>query len=151
MANIAREVSIDCPPSDVYALLSEVERLSEFSDMTVAVKNGPGRPLRVGDRFDQVIKLLGVEIDSEWEVIEMVQDSAIRLEGRSKANGRATLTHHVSPNGTGCVVRLEVDYDPPFGILGEIADKIVFEQKNEEDVEHILERLRALCEGTPAA
>ena len=150
MGNIAREVSINCPPSDVYALLTEVERLPEFSDMTVAVKNGPGRPLRVGDRFDQVVKLLGVEVDTEWEVTEMVQDCEIRIEGRSKANGRASLTHLVRPDDTGCVVRLEVDYDPPFGILGEIADKLVFEQKNEEDAERILGRLRALCEGTPA-
>ena len=44
----------------------------------------------------------------------------------------------------------DVDYDPPFGILGEIADKLVFERRNEEQAEQILARLKELCEGASA-
>lgn len=39
--------------------------------------------------------------------------STRRLEGWSEANCRAILTRHVTPTETGCVVCLEVDYDPP--------------------------------------
>lgn len=146
MANIVHEVSISCPPGEVFALLADVERLAEFSHMTVEVRNGPGRALEVGDRFEQVVKILGVEVDTDWEVTEVQPDALIRLDGRSTANGRATLCHKIQPAGTGCVARIEIDYDPPFGVLGEIADKLVFERRNEEDAERILERLKELCE-----
>ena len=150
MANIVRETSVSCPPSEVFAVLANVERLPEFSDMTVAVKNGPGRPLQVGDRFDQVVKLVGIELDTEWEVTEMVANSHIKIEGRSKSNGRASMTETVTPHDDGCVVRIEVDYDPPLGLLGEIADKVLFEKGHEEQAEQILVRLKALCETVPA-
>jgi len=150
MANIVRETSVSCPPSDVFAVLADVERLPEFSDMTVAVKNGPGRPLQVGDHFDQVVKVVGIEVDTEWEVTEMVTDSRIRVEGRSKSNGRASMTETVTSADDGCVVRIEVDYDPPLGLLGEIADKMLFEKGHEDQAEQILVRLKALCETTPA-
>ncbi|MGB8857687.1 MAG: hypothetical protein WCC60_00450 [Ilumatobacteraceae bacterium] len=73
-------------------MLADVERLAEFSHMTVGISAGPGRPLAVGDRFDQVVKVLHIKLDTEWEVTEIVTDERIRVEGRSKANGSATVT-----------------------------------------------------------
>lgn len=151
MSKFTREVSVSCPPSHVFDVLSNVERLPEFSHLTVAVRNGPGRPVQVGDRFEQAVKVLGVEFDTEWEVTEVVANTTIRVEGASQHSGKASLTQNVAPEGTGSRVTFEVDYDPPFGILGEIADKVVFERKNEEDAERILARLKELCEGAPAA
>lgn len=149
MANIIREVVVSCPPARVFALLSDVDRLLEFSDMTVEVKNTPGRPLATGDHFDQVVKVLGVEFDTEWEVTEIEADSLIRIEGRSASNGRASLTERITAEGDGSRVKLEVDYDPPLGILGEIADKVLFERHHEKEAEQILAGLKELCEVAP--
>ncbi|MGB8857688.1 MAG: hypothetical protein WCC60_00455 [Ilumatobacteraceae bacterium] len=44
----------------------------------------------------------------------------------------------------------EIEYDPPFGILGDIADKAVFEKRHEHDAEQILVGLKTLCEGVAA-
>lgn len=147
MSYIVREVVVSCPPTRVFELLSDVERLPEFSDMTVEVKNGPGHPLEAGDRFDQVVKVLGVEFDTEWEVTEVEANTLIRIEGRSSSNGRASLTERITPEGDGARVRLEVDYDPPLGILGEIADKVLFERHHEKEAENILAGLKELCEA----
>lgn len=38
MAQIVREIAVPCPPPVAFAVLSDVERLPEFSDMTVGVK-----------------------------------------------------------------------------------------------------------------
>ena len=46
----------------------------------------------------------------------------------------------------GSSVELEVEYDLPLGFLGEIADKLVVERKNEDEAETILQRLKELCE-----
>ena len=150
MANIIREASASRQSSEVFAVAAQTERLPEFSDMTVAVNNGPGRPLQVGGHFDQIVKVVGIEVDTEWEVTEMVADSRIKIEGRSKSNGRASITETVTPHVDGCVVRLVVDYDPPLGLLGEIADKVLFEKGHEEQAEQILIRLKTLCETVPS-
>jgi len=150
MASFQRDVSVSCPQETVFAFLLDIERLPELTEMTVAVKNTPGRPLQVGDCFQQVVKVMGVEIDTDWEVTELVSHSRLRVEGRSKSNGQASLTETVSAEGDGCRVTLDVDYDPPLGLLGEIADKLVFERRHEEEAEHILASLKDLCEATPS-
>jgi uncharacterized membrane protein len=147
MTTIRRQISISSPPNKVFSVLSDVERLAEFSHMTVGVSNAPGRPLAVGDRFDQVVRVLHLELDTEWEVTEIVADERICVEGRSKANGSASISQHVAAEGDGSLVTFQIEYDPPFGILGDIADKAVFEQRHEHDAEQILVGLKTLCEG----
>lgn len=96
------------------------------------------------------MKVLHVELDTEWEVTEVVADETIRVEGRSKANGSASVTQHVAAEGDGSLVTFEIEYDPPFGILGDIADKAIFEKRHEDDAEQILVGLKTLCEGATA-
>lgn len=150
MTSIRRQISISCAPNEVFQVLADVERLAEFSHMTVGISNGPGRPLAVGDHFEQVVKVLHLELDTEWEVTELVADETIRVEGRSKSNGSATVTQRVAAEGDGSLVTFEIEYDPPFGILGDIADKAVFEKRHEDDAEQILLGLKTLCEGAAA-
>ena len=151
MSNFVRDIVVACPPEHVFDVLSNVERLPEFSEMTVAIRNGPGRALQNGDKFEQAVKVLGIEFDTEWTVTEVVPAETIRVEGRSDHNGKASMTQRVTAEGSGSRVSFEVDYDPPFGILGEIADKVVFERRNEEQAEQILTRLKEICEGAAAS
>jgi hypothetical protein len=147
MTSIRRQISIACSPARVFEVLGDVERLAEFSHMTVRVEHGPGRAVQVGDRFNQVVKVLHLELDTEWEVTEVIADELIRVEGRSTANGAATVTQRIAAQGDGSSVTFDVEYDPPLGILGDIADKAIFEQRHEHDAEQILMGLKALCEG----
>ena len=151
MSNFVRDIVVACPPEHVFDVLSNVERLPEFSEMTVAIRNGPGRALQNGDKFEQAVKVLGIEFDTEWTVTEVVPARTISVEGRSDHNGKASMTQRVTAEGSGSRVTFEVDYDPPFGILGEIADKVVFERRNEEQAEQILTRLKEICEGAAAS
>ena len=107
-------------------------------------------PLAVGDHFDQIVKVLHLELETEWEVTQLVLNEKICVEGRSKANGSATVTQHVAADGDGSLVTFEIEFEPPFGILGDIADKVIFESRHERDAEEILSGLKTLCEGSPA-
>jgi carbon monoxide dehydrogenase subunit G len=150
VTSIHRQIHISCTPEKVFEVLADVERLAEFSHMTVGVTNGPGRLLAVGDHFDQVVKVLHIELETEWEVTEIVPNETIRVEGRSKANGSASITEHIVAQDNGSLVTFDIEYEPPFGILGDIADKVVFEKRHEEDAEQILSSLKRLCEGVAA-
>jgi uncharacterized membrane protein len=149
MSTIEREVVVSCPPDRVFDVLSNVERLPEFSEMTVAVHHAPGRPVQLGDRFEQVVKVAGIELTTEWKVVEVTAAGGVRslrFEGTSQGDGRATVVHRLAPEGSGTRATFAVEYDPPYGVLGEIADKVLFERRNEKDAERILERLREICE-----
>lgn len=148
MSTLTRATTVACPPDRVYAILAEVERLPEFSDMTVAVRNGPGRPIRVGDTFEQVVRVLGKELESDWRVVELDAPSLLRFEGEAPGGARATLIERLTPEGDGTRVELEVDYDLPLGILGQAVDAVYLHSKNESQAEEILDKLKSLCEST---
>ena len=147
MGHITRSTSVACPPERVFEVLANVERLPEFSAMTVDVRNGPGRPVQAGDRFDQVVKILGKELESEWRVVEVQPPSLLRFEGTATAGATATLTERLTPDGDGTRVELDVDYDLPLGVLGDAVDAVFLHSKNEEQAEEILSKLKGLCEG----
>jgi ligand-binding SRPBCC domain-containing protein len=147
MGHINRSTTVSCPPDRVFAVLADVERLPEFSAMTVGIRNGPGRPIQTGDRFDQVVKILGKELESEWRATEIQEPVLLRFEGTAPGGAKATLTERLSAEGDGTRVELDVDYDLPLGILGDAVDAIFLHSKNEEQAEEILSKLKSLCEG----
>jgi hypothetical protein len=56
----------------------------------------------------------------------------------------------VTSTGRRVAVTFEIEYDPPLGILGDIADRAIFEKRHEQDAEQILVGLKTLCEGAAA-
>lgn len=151
MARIVREIEIGCPPAKVFTELATVQHLPMYSHLTVAVEDGPKGEVRVGDTFRQVVRMLGVEFETDWVVMHVEPGRLIHVDGTSVANGTATVVQTIEPTDHGSRVEMTVDYEPPLGILGEIADRLLFERRNEEDAERILDRLRAHCEGETAA
>ena len=145
MGHINRQTVVDCPPHHVFSVLEEVERLSEFSDMTVDVK-GPGRPLRRGDTFEQVVKVLGKQLETTWTLVEVEPDSMLKFEGAGVGGARATLIERVTLEGLGTRVEMDVEYDLPLGILGDAVDAVYLHSKHEEQAEEILAKLKTICE-----
>ena len=62
MGHFNRSTLVDCPPHQVFGVLEEVERLTEFSGMTVEVK-GPGRTLV---DYDLPLGILGDAVDAVY-------------------------------------------------------------------------------------
>ena len=65
---IEHEIHIDAEPADVFAVLSDPERLSDWQPTTVAVRRQRQGPLGLGERFEEVHKGLGRELTSTVEV-----------------------------------------------------------------------------------
>jgi uncharacterized membrane protein len=148
MGHLQRSTVVSCPPERVFDVLADVERLPEFSEMTVDIK-GPGRPVEAGDRFQQVVKILGKELASEWEVVTVERPTLLWFSGTAPGGAQATLIERLTPEGSHTRVELEVDYDLPLGILGDAVDAMYLHGKNEEQADQILDRLRTLCEARP--
>jgi ribosome-associated toxin RatA of RatAB toxin-antitoxin module len=146
VGHLTRSVVVDCPPAQVFDVLARVEHLPEFSPMTVAIRRAPGRPLRTGDRFEQVVRVLGKELQSEWTVVEVDAPFLVRLEGTAPGGATATLVEHLSVEPAGTRVELHVEYDLPLGLLGHAVDAVFLHGENEQQAEEILAGLKELCE-----
>jgi ligand-binding SRPBCC domain-containing protein len=147
MGHINRSTLVGCPPNKVFDVLTNVERLQEFSDMTIEVK-GPGRAVQSGDTFQQRVKVLGKELESEWTAEEVTEPSLLRFHGTAPGGAEATLVEHLTPEGDGTRVEIDVEYDMPLGLLGDAIDAIYLHTKHEEHAEDILRKLKALCEAS---
>src|SRR5919206_4989002 len=66
---IEDEIHIGAEAAEVFAVLSDPERLSEWQPTTVAVRRQRQGPLSVGERFEEVHKGLGRELTSTVEVV----------------------------------------------------------------------------------
>jgi hypothetical protein len=147
MGRIDRSTLVECRPHHVFGVLGEVERLTVFSGWTVEVM-GPGRPPRADDTFEQIIKILGKELETTWTLVDVEPDSLLRFEGAGVGGARATLIARLTVDGAGTRVEMDVDDDLPLGILGDAVDAVCLHSKHEEQAEEIRATLKAICESS---
>jgi uncharacterized protein YndB with AHSA1/START domain len=88
---IEHEIAIARTPDEVFAYLTDVDRLATWQPTTVAVERDAAGPLRLGERFDEVHKAAGRVLRSTVEVVEYdpprlfalhVVSGAVPLDGR---------------------------------------------------------------------
>ena len=145
MTRIRRSVSIARSPAEVFARLVDLDRLSDWATIVVATR-GHEVPLRVGSRFEQTVRIAGVEVDSRWHLTELEPDRRLAYEAESHV-GSLRMRQSVVPEGGGTRLDLEIDYEVPGGAFGEFLDRVLFERRNEEEAERSLGNLKSLLEG----
>lgn len=147
MTVIEATAHADAPAGEVFAILCDVSLLTQLSTLTESVEGDPGRPLQVGDRFSQRLKVVGVPLESDWEVVELVPDQRLRVEGTGPAGARAVVEHEiVSDSAQRTALTMRVEYDLPGGVLGELADDLFVERRSTRDAQHIVEHIADLAE-----
>jgi carbon monoxide dehydrogenase subunit G len=102
-------VEIARTPEDVFALLSDVERLSEWQ--TSAVEAHTDGPLAEGSRITEKRRLLGREVDSELEVV--AYEPPQRLILRSLGGPvKFTVDHELAAQDEGTLLTLVAEAEP---------------------------------------
>jgi uncharacterized protein YndB with AHSA1/START domain len=110
-------IDIDRPPEAVFAYLTDPDKLPEWQTSTVAVKREASGPLTVGERFKEVHKAMGRELESTVEVAQSdpprvfalrILDGALPLDGRwtFEPAGDGTRLHFVGEADVGGAKRL---------------------------------------------
>jgi uncharacterized protein YndB with AHSA1/START domain len=148
MPKIRSEIEIDAPPARVWEILSDPERLPEYSATIIEVSDATGRLDQVGSTYRGVAKVYGRRIEGTWEVTEVVPMRRIVQRGSAPGGGAATVIGTLEPTDRGTTRgAVEIDYQLPAGFLGELANKLFIERSVERDVRHTNENLKALAEG----
>ena len=106
MLRLEDTIDVQRPPEDVFAFLTDPERLPEWQTSTVEVRRERSGPLEVGERFKEVHAALGRRLESTVEVAESsppsvfalkILDGAMPLDGRwtFEPAGEGTRLHFV--------------------------------------------------------
>lgn len=99
-------VTIRRSPSDVFALLADVQRYATPPGSPVAAMDKiPAGPTRVGTRWREVIKLgLGMRM-TIWSEVTDLEPEQLLGETWSGGSMRGALTYRIEPAGAGTVLR----------------------------------------------
>ncbi len=80
MIEIRKSAHVNASPEQVFALLTDLDRLPEWSTVTVATSDAPSGELRQGDRFRQTLRVVGKQIDAQWTVTELDRPRHVAYE-----------------------------------------------------------------------
>lgn len=147
MTRIERTVDLPSTPEQVFAVLTDLDRLQEWATIVVETRDISDRPLRAASTFCQTVRVLGQEIESDWRVTALDPPHVISYEASSPMGGSLAMTQRVEPHAGGSRVQLELDYELPGGVIGAVVDRVYLERQNEEEAERSLENLRALLQS----
>ncbi len=147
MARIERHIEIDREPKEVFDVITDLDRLPAWATIVVETHDVPETPLRNGTTFRQTIRVAGRTLESEWRVAELEPSRHVAYEATAPGGGQLAMKQTVVPTDGGCRVELELDYELPGGVLGELANRAYLERRNEREAEHSLHNLKDLLEG----
>ena len=146
MARIERSIEVLSRPEEVFELLTDLDRLSQWATVAGTTVEVPEKPLRAGQTFRHTIRVAGVDIEADWKVVALQAPELLEYEASAPGGGWLRMRQRVSPTEAGSRVDLEVDYELPGGFLGELADRVYVERRNEREAEHSLQNLKYLLE-----
>jgi uncharacterized protein YndB with AHSA1/START domain len=138
----------DAPPEQIYELGTDFKRYPEWNVNYVEVKEITGPIERVGTRIHAIERILGRDIDSWYEIVEVEPVRLLKMTGSSAQGGTSTLTYRLTPaEDGGADVETVLEYELPLGVFGQLADKLFLERTMQRNVRHSYENFRALVEA----
>jgi uncharacterized membrane protein len=147
MTEIKRTIEIGARPDAVFNLLTDLDRLPDWSTITVTTHDTPDKPLQAGQTFQQTLRVLGRSLDTEWHVDD-IAPNRVAYSATAPGGGRLRMAQTVEGAGDGSRVEFELDYDLPGAFLGQLLDTGYVARRNEREVEHSLHNLKELLESS---
>lgn len=149
MTVIERSVRIEEKPETVFRILTDLKLIPRWAVVAQDTYVRPEQLLTEAQQeFHWTIRVAGMDLETDWVVTEFDPPRAVSYSVKSGHEGRLEMKQRVLDAGDGASrVELEVDYDLPYGFLGEALDKVVVEHRNQAVVERSLQNLKDLVEA----
>jgi uncharacterized membrane protein len=151
MAVISDHVDINAAAGDVWAVLSDVRGLPNYSASTIAVEHAPACLDAEGQTFVQVVKLLGKEFRSKWTVLEYDEGKLLRTEGKVGPGVRLGLSQRLEVRSEDQTrLKLEIRYQVPGGALGRFVSKGGLEKRAKKEAASVLAGIKSAAQAKAA-
>jgi len=146
--NHRASIEIAAPPELAFALWSRFDQFPRYFRHVVEVVPHPNRPEL--QRWKG--RVHGIEQEWEAEVTAFAPPRLIAWRSLSGFANSGSLTFErnqadaFAPDGT-TTLTVQIGYDPPRGVLGDLAEAVWIKQRFDEGLEEDLTRFKELCEG----
>jgi uncharacterized protein YndB with AHSA1/START domain len=147
MAKIDKSIEVNASREQVFEALTDLDLLPVWSTITVETHGTPRKPIEQGDRFVQTLRVLGRNLESNWEVTQLDRPQRVAYSSESPGGGMLRMVQTVEQSAGGSRVDVELDYELPGGLVGELFDSAYAERRNERELEHSLHNLKELLEA----
>lgn len=142
---VEEHVEIAAPPSEVYDLISDVDRLGDWVSIHEWAESSSQGELKKGDELTQSLKLAGRPFTVHWKVVESDRPNRLVWEGRGPVRSKAKVVNELTATDKGTHFSYTNEFDLPGGPLGRVAGPMVKKVTGGE-LETSLARLKALLE-----
>lgn len=145
---VRTSIEIDAPMQDVWDLILDPDRLSEWVTIHRSVEEHTiqGTPKK-GDRMKQRLSLRGAPLKVDWELVVCDAPGHAEWHGRGPARSKAETEYTLTEAGTD---RTRFAYrnvfKPPMGPLGGVAARALVGGLPRREAEASLQRLKGLLE-----
>lgn len=147
MAKIDRSIEVNASPEQAFTLLTDLDLLPTWSTITVETHGTPRQPIEAGDTFAQTLRVLGRNLEARWEVTELDRPRKVAYSSEAPGGGLLRMVQTVQATSEGTRIDMELDYELPGGLVGELFDSAYAERRNERELEHSLHNLKELAES----
>jgi uncharacterized membrane protein len=131
----------------VFEALTDLDLLPVWSTITVETHGTPSKPIEEGDRFTQTLRVLGRNVESDWEVTRLDRPRQVTYSSEAPGGGMLRMVQTVAQTAGGSRVDVELDYELPGGLVGELFDSAYAERRNQRELEHSLHNFKELVEA----
>ena len=144
MAKVERSILIKASVDQIDVITRDGKRLAEWYAGVEKAEPDDVYP-NPGGKIVMTYKSGGAKFDITQTVLERTEGQGAKYQMEGMITG--TNSWVFTPEGEGTLVKATFDYEMPGGVLGKLADKIIVERMNIENLEKGLENLKKLVEG----
>ncbi len=144
MTTLERSIHINTTP-DVYG--DYVDQIARWPEWYTGMESATSvdEMQTTGSHVDVIYKAGGMTFDMTVDVLDHVPNQLVVHQLGGMVSGTNTWT--TSPDTGGTTVIAHFEYEIPGGVLGRIADKLIVERMNAENLEKSLQNIKTALEG----
>ena len=148
MAKLTRTVIVKAPVEQVFKALDDPNALPFLYNCVCNLSDFQSSQKRLGDTFKGTFSVIGLQFDVTFTCTE--RDPPLKIVERFEGAMNGTMVFILETRSNSTSVSLQVDYEISKGLLGKIANKLLFERMNEKSAERMLENLTIEVEALGA-
>ena len=149
MGHVRKVVLIDAPPEGVWDVLRDADRLPEWNEELVAVKDVSGPLDHPGAGYTQVMSFAGRRVEGRFEVTAAEYLKGREIEATPPLMRYARGRDRLEPREGGTEVTVELDYELKGGAFGRLLDAVFLRRMMERTFERNGHNLKRLIERPP--
>ena len=142
MTRIHRSVRLAKDPEQVVNYISDVQNHPAFISALTSISNLSGDSHRPGTTWSWSFVMAGIEIEGSAETTKFEPGKVFAYKTTSGVESQFSYRVEAGRDGNDLVV--EVNYEPPQGVLGRVVDKALIERQNEAEADRTIANLKAI-------